>query len=667
MPERATKMLQEKGRIVTAFIFVVTLGLFIVGTILNNDENTTENKNFLVEFNASERKYIKENNILHIRLSNELVYLAQGTGEKFLYDYIRNIMNASGMKVEIDGTDNNEDCKIVVVTEAIRNQSNKINFTSPLFQVEGKLYIKRDVGNGEQFTGAAMASRLEESELKKIKCNNKKINWTLFETAEETVAYAIANDIDCILGDKNAIDSVLSKKDGYIGFKEKIYSRNVCIITEKQNELLASIINQCIHSKNRKLLSYRMSEKWLDGNDLLYMENDYDDVYMLVLIIFMAILIVFYIYYHSNKNLYRELSDRMNKLTASKRELKTTFGNIGYYLAELNLEGNIIDINTAFYDFIGGDSANRKIWNVLALDEHDRLALEDDIINIEKRGPLKSMEVKANNKTLVIDVYPIDNANNVLEKLLFMAADVTNERMAERQMLQDNKMIAVGQLAAGVAHEIRNPLGIIRNYCYVLKNMDDEGLREKSIEQIEKAVDTSGAIIDSLLNFSRVSSQIERFTDIEEHIKSLLLLNTSLLKKKNIRYEFVCESSVKTYITVESFDMVFVNLISNAVDAMDYEGVLTIKMKKTAEWFTVSVKDTGTGIADDELADIFNPFFTTKGDCGGTGLGLYIVYNELIKMNGSVDVESTLGEGTEFKITLPLKEGVQEEKEANDE
>ena len=73
-----------------------------------------------------------------------------------------------------------------------------------------------------------------------------------------------------------------------------------------------------------------------------------------------------------------------------------------------------------------------------------------------------------------IDVFPIDNATGKVEKLLFIAKDVTKERMAERQMLQDNKMIAVGQLAAGVAHEIRNPLGIIRNYCYVLKNMEGE-------------------------------------------------------------------------------------------------------------------------------------------------------------------------------------------------
>ena len=260
-------------------------------------------------------------------------------------------------------------------------------------------------------------------------------------------------------------------------------------------------------------------------------------------------------------------------------------------------------------------------------------------------------------KVLDIDIFPIENASGSVDKLLFMGEDVTNKMMAERQLLQDNKMIAVGQLAAGVAHEIRNPLGIIRNYCYVLKNMNDNAeVKDKAIEHIEKAVDNSGAIINNLLNFSRASSKEGETIDIEEHIRSLTSLNRNILKKKNIHLDIICSEPVKTFIQTESLDIILINLIQNATDAMKENGNLTIKVLKYDETFEIDVKDTGSGIEEDILQDIFNPFFTTKGNNEGNGLGLYIVYNETGKLNGNIEVQSRVGEGSVFRLNLPLRD-----------
>ena len=141
---------------------------------------------------------------------------------------------------------------------------------------------------------------------------------------------------------------------------------------------------------------------------------------------------------------------------------------------------------------------------------------------------------------------------------------------------------------------------------------------------------------------------------MEEHINSLILLNSSILKKKSIQFEMNCSEKTEAYIVTESLDMILINLISNAIDAMDDNGRLSIDVIKGSDDFVISVADTGSGIDEADIEEIFNPFFTTKGDCGGTGLGLYIVYNEISKLNGTVDVDSIPGEGTVFRLTLPL-------------
>ncbi|MDO4545283.1 MAG: ATP-binding protein [Bacillota bacterium] len=647
-----------KNRIFKALLAGIIFVLVIVGIyhlFIKNSNAEEEHGNYTVEFNQVEREYMSQRDSIRVYVEEDLRYLMEDGKEGYLNEYLGRMLEESGLLVE-PVTDRKEaDCSLEVVTENLRDQSGEIYFTAPILQINGKLYINKNSVNNERLTGIAMTDRLDQDRLDEITYKGKKISWSFAETGEEALEYARAEQTDLILGDKSAISIGLAGETDFTGVEEDLYSYNVCIITDEEDALYG-IINKCVHGMNKTLVSYRAGEKWFAGQAPLYGENDYGEIYILILIVFAAVFMAFFIYYLSNKNLYSELTDRMNKLTESKRELRTTFDGVGHYMAELNLEGEITDINRAFYDFAETDLVNRKIWDVLDLKGKDRDKLKAAVKEIGKAGSLRNMEVKLKRKTLVLDLFPIDNIRGVTEKLLFMAMDVTNERMAERQMLQNDKMIAVGQLAAGVAHEIRNPLGIIRNYCYVLKNMDDEEVKAKAIAHIEKAVDDSGEIINSLLNFSRVSVKAREQIDLEQHVRSLLTLNKNLLKKKNIHLTIRCRVKIEPLVAVESLDMVLMNLVTNATDAMEQEGKLTITLAKDGDLFYIEVEDTGSGIEEDIMEEIFNPFFTTKGKSTGTGLGLYIVYNEVNKMNGEIQVESKPGEGTRFKIVLPLHE-----------
>lgn len=649
--------------------FILLIAVFICFIVIygvkHNDVDIKAVWEPSAELNSSEKEYIRDHDRITIYVDEDLRHL-MGDGEKgFLQDYLKDIFGPAGINPELTYSQGEADCRLAVITEEMREKADEIEYTSPVFQIEGAIFIRDGADTSGRLTGIAVKQRSEEI-TDKLTYDGRRIDFVYAGDAETAVQQARAEGLDCILGDRSSLQLALDGDKDYISLEDEIYSLNVCIVTEKDNDTVYNILNKYIHAADRHRLTYEEGQKWLNGNGPLYMKESYEDLYMLILIIFTAIMIVFFIYYNANKNLYDELDDRMEKLTESKKELKTTFNGVSYLLAELDLEGSILDINRAFFDMVQNESLNGKIWEVLPLDDENSRELQHMTEEAAAGKKAGNAELTVKRSIMEIDLFPIENAKGSVDKLLFMARDITSERMAERQLIQDNKMIAVGQLAAGVAHEIRNPLGIIRNYCYVLKNMKDEDVRDKAIERIERAVDNSGAIINNLLNFSRVSVSHGENIDVEEHIRSLTSLNANLFKKKNINLELICPEKVKTFISVESLDMILINLISNAADAMNDNGNLTIKVVKYRDSFEIEVRDTGTGIEEEILQDIFNPFFTTKGNNKGNGLGLYIVYNETNKLNGKIRVQSKVGEGSSFRLTIPLRDDESRE-EANDQ
>ena len=632
-------------------IILLCIAAIWIWGVKKNNININAQAPSEIKLNKQEQAYINSHDGIYIYVDESLRYLMGDGDNGFLQEYVQNVFGDAGTDVIMTTDEDMADCSMVAVTDEIRADRD-ISYTSALFQLEGTLFLRDGAEWSEDPDGVAMSGRTKEGK-EKIKYDGKKIDFSYEDTAEETVAAAREKKADFILGDLSAIKAVLAGDNDYSALDQTIYTENVCIVTDKGETAEYGILNKCVNAADRHVISYKASQRWLDGNGPVYMKNGNEDIYLLILVIFTAVLVVFFIYYHADKNMYDELNLRMQKLTESKKELKTTFNGVNYYLAELDLEGGIQDINRAFYNAIQADIIGRKIWSVLDLDDENRQKLEAAV----NEHTHKKIDINMRRKVLDIDIFPIENASGSVDKLLFMGEDVTNKMMAERQLLQDNKMIAVGQLAAGVAHEIRNPLGIIRNYCYVLKNMNDNAeVKDKAIEHIEKAVDNSGAIINNLLNFSRASSKEGETIDIEEHIRSLTSLNRNILKKKNIHLDIICSEPVKTFIQTESLDIILINLIQNATDAMKENGNLTIKVLKYDETFEIDVKDTGTGIEEDILQDIFNPFFTTKGNNEGNGLGLYIVYNETGKLNGNIEVQSRVGEGSVFRLNLPLRD-----------
>ncbi|PKM85594.1 MAG: hypothetical protein CVU86_00705 [Firmicutes bacterium HGW-Firmicutes-11] len=379
---------------------------------------------------------------------------------------------------------------------------------------------------------------------------------------------------------------------------------------------------------------------------------------VIIYIFLMVTASILYLIYESYRVMYDELADRMEMLDASRNDLQTTYDSVNIFFIEIDPDLIIRNTNSAFSESIGKRKSSIIGRNLFAVLDFGVAAKE-----VLFHALTEAFDGKGNARLETIDgnriyealIFPLKASENQAAKVLLMLNDVTRERARERQMLQDNKMIAVGQLAAGVAHEIRNPLGIIRNYCYILKNSDDyeRNVIEHAISSIEKAVDKSSRIIDNLLDFSRISNNAKETVKLGEFIRAIISLEENLLETRQIRVSIEGGNDIILHTIPESLEIILINLILNSADAMPDGGELTIRYDKDIGFVKISVTDTGIGIPSENIGSIFNPFFTTKAKRDGSGLGLYIVYNEMEKLQGRIVAESKVGEGTSFYMVFP--------------
>jgi signal transduction histidine kinase len=226
----------------------------------------------------------------------------------------------------------------------------------------------------------------------------------------------------------------------------------------------------------------------------------------------------------------------------------------------------------------------------------------------------------------------------------------------EEQMVQTEKLTSLGLLAAGVAHEVNTPLAVISNYIQMLaKQIPADDPRQKTIERIVKQTFRASEIVNNLLNFSRTGTLELSEVDLNSVLEETLTLvqhpfrtaKVNVIKNYTDSLPLVLGSTTR-------LQQVFLNLFMNARDAMPTGGMLEVRTAAHNGSVEVEVTDTGMGIAGEHLKRIFDPFFTTKTSGRGTGLGLSVSYGIIKEHAGKVDVRSTPGKGTSFRLEFPV-------------
>ncbi|MCF6291667.1 MAG: ATP-binding protein [Desulfobacterales bacterium] len=225
-------------------------------------------------------------------------------------------------------------------------------------------------------------------------------------------------------------------------------------------------------------------------------------------------------------------------------------------------------------------------------------------------------------------------------------------QQTHEQMLQVEKMAAMGRLSAGIAHEINNPLGGMLNCIKGMKeNPDDEEMRRRYLDLLNKGLLRIENTVRQLLNFGRREPLQLRKVPVDELIRECLTMLEYKLRNMTLITDLTLNRPLAVH--VDALKQVLINLGLNAIQAMDKGGTLTVRSRETADSFIISIADTGAGIPAENMVKIFEPFFTTKEVGDGTGLGLAVTYSLVQRMGGSIEVTSVPDEGSTFSVTLP--------------
>ena len=224
----------------------------------------------------------------------------------------------------------------------------------------------------------------------------------------------------------------------------------------------------------------------------------------------------------------------------------------------------------------------------------------------------------------------------------------------EEQLRRADRLSALGELSASMAHEIRNPLGSIKGAVEILKDdYQEDDAKYEFIRILLKETDRLNSIVQEFLGFARPKQPDFRQADINEAIESVLALTAQEARKGGVNVEKRLDPAIgRRSLDAGLLKQAFLNLVLNAVQAMPDGGVLTVESALKGNAVEMKISDTGIGIPDENRKKLFSPFFTTKRD--GTGLGLAITYRIIRNHKGDIGVESELGKGTTFTVKLPV-------------
>lgn len=353
------------------------------------------------------------------------------------------------------------------------------------------------------------------------------------------------------------------------------------------------------------------------------------------------------------------LAEQVEQLSDQETRTRSIIESVPHLMLATNRRLEIVQSNRVARDIF--DMMNVPMGNLAQLVPRHAYAGGpfEEVINgkVPHWGENVELVFPSGIRTFVSTASPLFRADGAIEGLVVTMRDITDVLQMEKQLQRAERLSALGVMASGIAHEIRNPLGIIRAIAQQLDvKQTEEAVEGQQI--ILEEIDRASSVIQDILDFARPSLEQKELLNTGELLEHMKRLTEKFAAQHEMRIELERTENTLIFADRKKIIQALVNIVINGIQSMKDGGVVRIDTEVIGRDVCISVHDQGAGMTNQQMAQLFDPFFSTKEK--GTGLGLAIAYRIIEQHNGRIDVSSQIGNGSTFTICVPLKEASNE-------
>lgn len=503
--------------------------------------------------------------------------------------------------------------------------------------------------------------------------NMRNTNLTTVSNQYSGILTLLNNRADVFIGNKWTADFYLKKfrqEKNYIILDEVIEPADYTIAVKKGNQTLLFMMDNTLTElkANRKIDG--IIDKWVmpQSNQKIARLEQFIFWLIIILTAVALILLVIYIWNQKLKKsvynqtvtlhlLNEDLKKQRQNIANDKAFKEQILNNINTGIITFDLDFMITSCNAKASDIL---NISKKM--ILNLANHSQLMKKFEAYHQEQNeknrtGSFRVLVINEEKEQKVISysMHKMFNSEGIQTGYLLSMYDETEKKTLEKKLVTQEKLHALGQLVAGVAHEIRNPLTSIKTFIDLLPSKyDNPQFRQVLMEHLPTEVNRLNAIVTDLIEYAR--PRPPNITNCYAHeLISLLAFHKVTMEKKQINFEQTIDEDLIFYIDLQQIHQVILNLVLNSIHAVEETEEKTIKItidKEKENTGRITISDTGKGMKQEEQNHIFEPFFTNKEK--GVGLGLTLSYRLIKENNGDIHVKSHPNSGTQFIILLPL-------------
>lgn len=500
------------------------------------------------------------------------------------------------------------------------------------------------------------------------------------ESQEEGIQLLLQGQVDAFVGNRLTGQYFLEQKDKQSQIKivgKLLDPADYCVAVLPQNKQLLNVFNDGITKIKNNGTYDKIQKKWFSRYDLPT-KIDIDKIIFYSKIGVAVAAVVFLVILWWNRILKKEVSrrvveiseinealqEKMVQLQANLHFQKQLLDSTYYFLITLDRSAKISNINRKAIDYfnlceemIGQAVESTIIGQIVPLYEIDEVLRNGTIYPFKEKAWEKPYAPEQEKRILGYSLYPIILASQELSGVIINLQDITEQKGMEKAIEREDRLRSLGQLVLGIAHEIRNPLMSILTYTQLLpKKFDNEQFRDHFAQQVPGEINRLNGLVNELLDFARPKRSEPTPFSLNQLIDSVIQLFRQKIQEKKVKVSVELNESLRVFADLQQIKQVFINIILNAIEAVNEGGDIKICGHNTEHLVVIEINDNGYGIIESDIDKIFEPFYTKKAN--GAGLGLSITHQLLKANNGYVDVKSSPRQGTIFIIQLPrIKEG----------